>query len=692
MPPRSADAGIAPTLAAIYEAKLASSGLTLADARTLGFKALTPEQTQRLDVQFLKYPALFLPYTDLRGKATGFYRIRYLGELGGFDALRKKLPRYVQPADTNAEVYYPKLLDWPALAKDPNIALLVTEGELKAACGAKNGYPVIGLGGVWSWRAAKKGYALLPSLREITWKQRHVYLVFDSDFATKPQVMSALLALAAELTSAGAIPFLVTLPSPDDGVADKYGLDDFLVARGRDAFNAVMREAKPFSTSRELWALNDEVRYVRDPGLIVVLADGRKLAPSAFKEHAYANRHYLETTVNAQGEEKKVKKPVAKAWLEWESRAEVSRLTYAPGAPRITERNEYNYWPGWGISATPKRGDISLWTRLLDYLFAKDPAARVWFERWAAYPIAHPGTKLYTAAVMWGVGTGTGKSLVGYTLGALYGKNFTEIEDQHLESSFNEWAECKQFVMGDDVTSSENRRQVADRIKSMITREQLRLNLKYVPSFVIPDCVNYYFTSNHPDAFFIEDADRRYFVHEAPPDPLDRKFYDAYDVWYRSDIGRAALFHHLQHLDFGDFNPRAPALRTLAKDAMTLDTKSDLGAWVARLKESPETVLSLGGTRIAADLFTNDQLLALYDPERVKRVTANGLGRELKRAGFRQHGDGVTITTAKGPVRLYVVRNAARWVRAKPHDAAEHWNVHFAGAAADASKPKKEKY
>lgn len=668
----------ASTLTTLAAEKLASSGLSQSDAKKLGIIALTATATRKLSATFLPYPALKLPYTDLRGRATGFYRIRYLGDLNGFDALRKRAPRYVQPPETTSEVFVPRLpgVNWAELVADPSRALFITEGELKAACATKRGYPTLGLGGVWSWRSAKKSVSLLPMLRDdIAWKLRPTYIIFDSDFATKPDVMRALLALARELTHLGAQPFVVTLPEiADEG---KTGLDDFLVTRGTDEFDELVRAALPFASAQELWSLNTEVLYVRDPGLVVVTSDGRKMSPRAFKEHAYANRHYTETTVNSKGEEKISRKPLAPAWLEWPSRAECARITYAPGLPKMTDDGAYNYWPGWAL--TPKRGDVSLWHQLLDYMFAHDRAARVWFERWAAYPLQHPGTKLYTAVVIWGTGQGTGKSLIGYTLGRLYGRNFTEITDQDLASAFNEWAECKQFVMGDDVTGSEYKKALADRLKTMITREQLRINAKHLPTYVIPDCVNYYFTSQHPDAFILDDFDRRYFVHEAPQVPIAGDFYDVYDRWYRSDAGAAALFDYLLRVDLGDFKPRAQAFTTQAKLAMTLDSKSDVGAFVAELRHAPENVLRFGDQALRADLYTSGQLLSLYDPMNSKRVTANGLTRELKRAGFRLYDGGRVVRTTRGTHRLFVIRNPEKWFVAKPTEAANHWNAAFGG-------------
>jgi hypothetical protein len=674
----------------LADARLAESGLTRKEARALRLEPLTAAQVRKLDPSFRPYPALRIPYFSQSGRPTGFCRLRYLGEMNGFDRLRRRQFRYVQAPGTAAEVYLPPLRDWRRLAADASAALFVTEGELKAACATRAGLPTVGLGGVWSWRAARQQAPLLPALEAFAWQGRQVYLVFDSDYATNPDVMRALVALARELSSRGARPSLVTLPGVPalEEAGRKTGLDDFLVARGRAEFDRLVEEAAPFSQSEELWRLNGEVVYIRDPGLVVVLADGRKVPPGAFKEHAYSNRHYWETALNARGEQKMVKKPLAPAWLQWEQRGELRRLTYRPGAPAVTPEGEYNYWRGWG--AEPRRGDVSLWRELLDYTFGADAAARAWFERWCAYPLQHPGAKLYAAAVVWGPTHGTGKSLIGYSLGACYGRNFKEISDEDLSGQFNEWAENRQLVMGDDVTGSEYRKATMELVKRMITRQTLTVNAKYMPTYEVPDCVNWYFTANHPDAFILEDTDRRYFVWEMPKQVMGDGFYDRYDAWLKDPAGLApALLWHLTRLDLGDFNPRAHAMETAAKRAMLLDGKSDVGAWVYSLREDPDSALRVGGVPVAADLLANVQLLSLYDPEGRRKVTANGLGREMKRAGFEQVNCGAVVRTSKGPLRLYAVRNAARWARATPLQLARHWDGHFAaGGAPGAGKEK----
>lgn len=645
--------------------KLDGSALEEKDAKTLGMEAFTAAESKSLG----NLPAFFagfrIPYFDIEGRRTKFWRYRYLETTKvGFDALTsKKALRYAQLGKTVNEIYLPPVngVNWKSVAANPEMPVLITEGEIKAACATKHGYPTIGLGGVWCFKSNSARFPLLPQFKEFNWKNRTVYIVYDSDAITNPQVMSAENALARELTMLGAEPYIVRIPQGPPNV--KIGIDDYIVEEGADGIAVLLEKSTEWRAASELFALNEEVVYVRDPGVILRMENLQRISPRAFTDHAYSTRVYHEVQESDKGT-KLVERNAAKEWLKWPQRAEVARVTYQPGEGRITAKNELNVWPGWGVE--PEHGDVTPWKKLLDYLFADDKASRTWFEQWCAYPLQHPGTKLYSCAVVWGLRHGTGKSLVGYSLGKIYGKNFTEISDKNLHETHNEWAENKQFVMGDEITGGD-KRGVADRMRSMITQQLLRLNPKYVPSYTVPDCINYYFTSNHPDSFFMEDDDRRNFIHEVKGPPMDRAFYQAYEDWIGAPgvigPGASALFNHLLHLSLRGFEPKAPAMVTEAKRDMIDSGRSDIGTWVAMLRDDPDSVLRMDKVVLKHELWRSEDLLALYDPAGNKRVTANGMARELKRAGFRRPAGTSGIRTSQGQVRIWALRSEEKYIK-----------------------------
>ena len=655
---KTAPVKAAKSLGALFKEKLAGSKLSPKMATDLGF-VLTPTDRCAADLPE-RAGGFVIPYFDLSGKKTKFFRYRYLETpvKSGFAGLAKKKDlRYGQPKNSVNELYLPPLVDWRKVAKDKTLPIIITEGELKAACGtAHTPYPTIGLGGVWCWKSNKSRQPMLNQFDEFEWEGRPVYIVYDSDARTNPMVIQAENALAGALTARGAVPMIARLPELHDG--KKCGLDDYLLEYNVADLEELLDNAEPWRSAKELHQLNEEVVYVQDPGFVVKIETLQKMSAQAFVSHHYATRIFWETQTAANGKITMVKKIAAKEWISWPLRAEVEKMTYAPGEERIV-KGMLNVWYGWACE--PKPGPVTMWKQLLDHLFADKPEERQWFERWLAWPIQHPGDKLYTACLLWGLKHGTGKSLIGYSMKQVYGKNWVEIKDTHLEGDHNEWAENKQFCMGDEIMIGD-KRGMSDRMKGLITQEEMRINAKYVPTYVIPDRINYYFTSNHPDSFYIEDDDRRMFIHEVVGGGLSDEFYMKYERWMRADIwpgakGPEALFHHLLTLDLGDFNPRARAPMTAAKQDMLETGRSDLGDWVAKLRNTPEAVLKMGMHQLPYRLWRAEDLLRLFDPEQRSRVTSIGFSRELRRQGFIKAAGGLSIPTkTDGQVRLWIIR------------------------------------
>lgn len=641
-------------------------------------EGLSASETGAISSTFSPVVSMRIPYFGIDGERTSFFRVRYLGDHPSWRGLVAKPQRYAQVPGSLNEVYLPPVLDWADVAREPATPLILTEGEMKALAACVRGVPTIGLGGVDVWRSARRGVALLPPLEDFVWARRKVAVLFDSDAVLNPNVLRAQRQLAEVLAAKGALVTIASLPPGMDG--SKVGLDDYLLTHSNENLAALIDSAPAWDEARRLWELNEEVAYVRTPGIVLERDTGDLISWKDFVSHKYANRAYMEQKTGSNGNVTLVRKPLADRWVKWEARSELRRITYAPGKPEIHE-NQWNMWKGLGV--TPVPGHVMPWTRLIDHIFGADTAAKEWFLKWCAYPLQHPGTKLYQSVVMWGTRQGTGKTLIGYTLKRIYGPNAIEIKDTDLRGTFNDWAENKQFIVGDEVTGSDKRAD-ADKLKGLITQDSMRVNKKFLPPFSIPDCINYFFTSNHPDAFFMDDDDRRCFIVNVEVDPLPDAFYKEYDAWYKG-MGASYLLDYLLQLDLTGFDPRAPAYRTDARQDMIQHARSDVSSWVHALIEDPTTHLAILGRDIAegCDLFTSAQLLAAYrhaNDSRGNNVTANGLGRELRRCGIIQVCKGQALRTLRGWVRLYALRKIDDWRGAGRAACEEHYNTFFPAA------------
>lgn len=229
------------------------------------------------------------------------------GELNGYAAIKPQNPgaipdragkprKYLLPRNEPNRIYIPANT-LPAL-KDPARELLITEGQKKALKADQEGFPCIALAGVWGWKDGKKADRLIHELLQMDWKGKPVFIVYDSDLKDNEQVADAESRLAAQLAALGAVVKVVRLPSGPNG--DKVGLDDFLVAQGKDALWKLIAEAQapePIDGEAErvhaetLDAMIEGRRYLREKAFH---PDGHTLVSQRGVFHAYDGRKYRE--------------------------------------------------------------------------------------------------------------------------------------------------------------------------------------------------------------------------------------------------------------------------------------------------------------------------------------------------------------------------------------------------------------
>lgn len=644
-----------------FVSKLSESGLSTRDAKALGIELLTKTQFAKLLPRSTPpVPAMKLNYYDVTGKKRAkVWRVRVLApQVGAFGAVSSV--RYLQSAGTPPAAYFVRGMKWKQIAQDTDATIVITEGELKAACACKHGLNCIGLGGVWSWKSKERGWSLLPELSSFQWAGRDVVICFDSDAATNPQVAAAAAALCNELRARGARTAIAALPSIGDG---KTGLDDFIVARGIDALKCVLEAAEDDELALKLWEYNGRFAYVVEPDIIYDELKNMQLNPHRAATSALAN----ETAVKVVGD-KRQRVLVVKEWLAWPHRRTLDRFTYVPGGPRVVG-DDYNQWRGWGVEE--KKGDMRLWHELLAYLMQGATVdERVWFERWLAYPIQHPGAKMMTACCFWSHAQGIGKSLTALLVGDVYGDNFSEIQQAEFEASFTQWGVGKQFVLVDDVSNVgiKEKRDHAARLKTLITQQLFKVNIKYIANYTLPDRINYMLTSNSPDALLIDETDRRFFIHHCPEEPKPKAWYDKLDAWRHGD-GPAALLYYLRRLDLGDqdHNTRPPENRD--KEEMSRATRTDHEQWAIDLREQPDEKLTFGAVKLKGDIYQSNELYTLFVRENGNRLSRTAFGIALTKAGFERR----VIKVGDSAKRLIAVRNRKRWDK----QSAAAWAKHY---------------
>lgn len=152
---------------------------------------------------------------------------------------------------------------------DVCVGVAIFEGLKKLLCGyrlaryqiATPRFLAFGIAGVYGYRGVTgkttdangarvdvKG--VVPDFDRITWIDRDVVVIFDSDVSTNPDVAAARRGLVAELQKRGARVAVVDLPALDG--LPKVGFDDFVARRGpRLALALLQRRSRPYQQHRK---------------------------------------------------------------------------------------------------------------------------------------------------------------------------------------------------------------------------------------------------------------------------------------------------------------------------------------------------------------------------------------------------------------------------------------------------------
>lgn len=537
-------------------------GLTPDDAERSGL--FTTESVKSIYPDMPDGPAIVIPYfgpdgllrryRDAQGAERPFARVRWLTprQKPSSAFLRPgKGQRYDQPPRSGVAAYFPPLVNWPAIVKDATQAIVVTEGEAKALCAARHGVPTIALGGVFSFMSRNQE-GLLPELEAVTWRDRDVYIVFDSDAATNPQVMAAEGRLADELQRVrGAKVRIVRLPGGDGG--QKVGLDDFLTTAGVQAFSNLCRVTGAVNAlDVKILRLNTTAAWIEGEGGIYDLEQKRIIQKANFTSGSH---HSSQKHVIASGRGIKTIN-VAQEWLTHPLAQRFTEVLFRPGEPRTVPcegGRALNIWDGF---QKHEPGDVTPFLKLTKFLFSNMPAQyRDLPIRLLAYKARNPHKKIPLALVMVGLG-GAGKSLWGECVVEAFEAYGKTMSAEQMVGKFNGWAEkCLLAVV--DEAEADVLAEHKEKVRSLISQLRIMMEEKFRPQREINCYTMFIFNSNKRAVGSYSHDDRRMIVVDVPP-KREKEFYAEILAW-RAAGGCRHLMHYLLTVDIGDWEPPSTA-------------------------------------------------------------------------------------------------------------------------------------
>jgi hypothetical protein len=261
------------------------------------------------------------------------------------------------------------------------------------------------------------------------------------------------------------------------------------------------------------------------------------------------------------------------------------KVVYRPNQAEFVDRGrEWNLWRPSEIKAAP--GDTKLWDEHVAYLFP-DQKQRDHLLDWLAGVLQRLGVKPLHALLLIGAAQGTGKSWVLRVLAKLIGdENWRPLTQEILASGFTGWAMRTKLVTVEELRTL-GRAELANKLHPWITQQEMSVNEKNLPSFILDQVIAFAFMSNRIDAIRVDMSDRRYLVLKTEAVPKPDAYYTRLYGLLEDRVALGAVLHQLMGRDLKGYNICGPAPETVAKGEMKKATASDLVKWMAENSGEP---------------------------------------------------------------------------------------------------------
>lgn len=579
------------SVVALALADLARSGISAETAQNAGIGVI--DNAQSLNADYAPAPALVIPYFTVSGENLNppFARIRYLSDppkrRGNNPFKPPKEQRYAQPANSGVHAYFPHgtRVDWAEVSVNHEHPLVVVEGEKKALAGCLAGFATVGLGGVYNFLTMGD---LLPELDEFIWKNRQVYICFDSDAAHNPQIQAAEARLANELSlKRASILHLVRLPNLPDG--SKQGMDDYLLSAGADQLEGLLQTAPRMrKIDAEVVSLNEYVAWIEKEGCVYDLRSKEFIQKSNFTNGSrYSALETTAPTVKGTG----VKRiSISESWLKHPHAQRYDYVEFRPEDSSAvlntsSEGLALNMWTGW----RPETGDVSPFLELSEFLFPDLREHKDLPIKLLAYKAQNPGIKIPLALVLIGL-QGCGKSLWAECVREAFNPYTAEIPTSALASQFNGWTE-RTLIAVINEASGETLQRYAPTLRALISDKRVMLNDKFRLARQIDSYTMYIITSNDRGAGAFSADDRRMIVVNCPI-KREESFYRRVAAW-KGNGGGKHLLSYLLSYDLKGWEPPVHAPLTSEKYMAYMESLTPIQRLAEEMKTANEHVVVL---------------------------------------------------------------------------------------------------
>lgn len=340
------------------------------------------------------------------------------------------------------------------------------------------------------------------------------------------------------------------------------------------------------------------------------------------------------------------------------------RPAIKPGAIVTEEGRRYvNTYVDIEVHSEP--GDVDPFLTHLKKVLPHDGDRQILLAYMAAC-VQHKGYKIQWAPLLQGC-EGNGKTLFTRCVAYALGKRYTHFpKASKIDSEFNGWLLNKLFIGVEDIYVPDNRREILETLKPMITGgDGLEIQFKGVDQITRDVCCNFLLNSNHKDAVKKTLNDRRYCVfYTAQQESIDLirdgmtgDYFPSLYAWLNAG-GYAHVTHYLTEYAIPDeLNPTTQCQRA----PETTSTAEAVSVGMGSVEQEVIEAIDEGRTGFSGGWVSSFALDRLIDDMRKGGQVPRNKRRELMRSiGYDYHPglkDGRVnnvIAIEAGKPRLYI--------------------------------------
>lgn len=416
-----------------------------------------------------------------------------------------------------------------------------------------------------------------------------------------------------------------------------FGISASVLDKGSMAEKYALRQisrAREHAIAPELRELNEKHAVVRNwNGKCRVIEEiwdqalqRYRLTKQSFED--FRNGYMHRTVEEPVGNNKTVRVPLGKWWLQHPHRRQYDSVLFAPG--RETP-GSYNLWRGFACDAKPGNCDKVL-AHIRQVICGGNEEYYRYLLGWMASAVQHPDRPGYAAVVLRGK-QGTGKSFFATQIfGSLFGRHFLHVSDpKHLVGSFNAHLRDCVVLFGDEAFYAGDKKHESV-LKMLVTEDMLIIEPKGIDAEMSANCVHLIMASNEQWVVPAGLDDRRFFVLDVSEDHKEDTNYFRELREELNSGGREALLHYLMTYDLDGFDVRKVP-KTKALQEQKLHSMDPYEEWWFNKLRTGQLLdhHSTWETEVATLDLQNDFITYARDFNLSRRGNATKLGQMLKR-------------------------------------------------------------